>query len=74
MFVTRVQKLYDSGRLRQALGDDGADVLLKAAYDSKNAQSIRRWALAVGGLVAAASGVGHTFGVAKAGAEAAAAL
>jgi len=48
--------------------------LLKAAYDSKNAQSIRRWALAVGGLVAAASGVGHTFGVAKAGAEAAAAL
>jgi hypothetical protein len=44
---------------------------LKAAYDAKNAQSIRRWALAVTGLVAAASGVGHHYGVLKAGAEAA---
>lgn len=74
MFVNRVQKLYDSGRLKQALGDDGAKALLKAAYDAKNAQSIRRWMLAVSGLVAAASGVGHAFGVAKAGAEAAAAF
>jgi hypothetical protein len=71
MFVNRVQKLYSSGRLKQALGDDGANALLKAAYDAKNAQSIRRWALAVTGLVAAASGVGHHYGVLKAGAEAA---
>jgi len=74
MFVTRVQKLYDSGRLKQALGDDGAKALLKAAYDAKNARSVRSWMLAVGGLVAAASGAGHVFGVAKAGAEAAAAF
>jgi hypothetical protein len=65
MFVNRVQKLYDSGRLEQALGDEGADALLKAAYAAKTARSIRNWTLAVGGLAAAYGGFGHLFGVAK---------
>ena len=35
--ATRLQKLADSGRLQEALGDEQADALLKTAYDGTNA-------------------------------------
>jgi hypothetical protein len=40
-FVARVQKLKDSGRLEKALGKDGANTLLKEAYDAVKARRIR---------------------------------
>jgi hypothetical protein len=41
-FVTRIQRLADSGRLDQALGKDGAQALLKEAYAAKTAQDIQK--------------------------------
>jgi hypothetical protein len=41
-FVTRVQRLADSGRLDQALGKDGAQALLKEAYAAKTAQDVQK--------------------------------
>jgi hypothetical protein len=41
-FVTRVQRLADSGRLDQALGKDGAQTLLKEAYAAKTAQDVQK--------------------------------
>jgi hypothetical protein len=72
VFTTRVQKLYDSGRLGQALGKDGATTLLKEAYAAKTARSVRNWTMAIAGLGAASAGFGHLFGVAKTAAEVAA--
>jgi len=56
MFTNRVQKLYDSGRLQQALGEEGAGTLLKEAYRAKTALSIKRWSI---GILAAAGLLGH---------------
>jgi TolA-binding protein len=53
-FVNRVQKLKDSGRLEQALGKDGANTLLKEAYDAVKAKRIRTaaaWTAGALGLV-----------------------
>lgn len=53
-FVTRVQKLKDSGRLEQALGKDGANTLLKEAYDAVKAKRIRTaatWTAGALGLI-----------------------
>ena len=41
-FTTRVQKLYDSGRLAQAVGDSGAKALLQEAYAAKSAQAVQQ--------------------------------
>jgi hypothetical protein len=41
-FTTRVQKLYDSGRLAQAVGDSGAKALLQEAYSAKSAQAVQQ--------------------------------
>ena len=41
-FVTRIQRLADSGRLDQALGKDGAQALLKEAYAAKTAQDVQK--------------------------------
>lgn len=68
-FLNRVQKLKDSGRLQQALGEDGAKTLLKQAYDAKNARDVRRIALGLGGVAASAAGFAHPFGAVKAAAE-----
>jgi hypothetical protein len=43
-FTTRIQKLYDSGRLKQAVGDSGAKALLQEAYSAKSAQAIQTFA------------------------------
>jgi hypothetical protein len=53
-FVNRIQKLKDSGRLEQALGKDGANTLLKEAYDAVKAKRIRTaaaWTAGALGLV-----------------------
>jgi hypothetical protein len=55
-FVTRVQKLYDSGRLEQALGKEGSEALLKEAYAAKTARSIRNWSI---GILGSAGLLGH---------------
>ena len=52
-FVTRVQKLYDSGRLEQALGKEGADALVKEAYAAKSAKSLQTVAKWSAGILAA---------------------
>jgi TolA-binding protein len=52
-FVTRVQKLYDSGRLEQALGKDGANALVKEAYAAKGAKSLQTVAKWTAGILAA---------------------
>jgi hypothetical protein len=65
MFTARIQKLYDSGRLKQALGNDGADKLLKEAYSAKTTQDVRKWTIRVGLAAAAYVGLqGHVAGVA----------
>jgi hypothetical protein len=58
-FTTRVQKLYDSGRLEQALGKDGADTLLKEAYAAKTAKKVNTWLKVGAGLAAASVGGGY---------------
>jgi hypothetical protein len=52
-FVTRVQKLYDSGRLEQALGKDGANALVKEAYAAKSAKSLQTVVKWTAGILAA---------------------
>ena len=52
-FITRVQKLRDSGRLEQALGKEGADTLLKEAYAAKSAKSLQTVAKWTAGILAA---------------------
>jgi hypothetical protein len=71
MLASRLQKRFDSGRLQQALGDEGAKTLLKQAYAAKTAQATRRVVLGLGALAAAYAGYAHHVGVAKAAAEAA---
>ena len=41
-FTARIQKLYDSGRLKQAVGDSGAKALLQEAYAAKSAQAVQQ--------------------------------
>jgi hypothetical protein len=59
-FVTRIQRLADSGRLDQALGKDGAQALLKDAYAAKTAQDVQKIVkrILVYAGVGAAMGVG----------------
>jgi hypothetical protein len=52
-FTNRVQKLYDSGRLEQALGEEGADALLKEAYAAKTAKSLQTLGKWTAGILAA---------------------
>src|SRR5579862_574728 len=60
-FITRVQKLKDSGRLEQALGKDGADTLLKEAYAAKSAKSLQTVAKWTAGILAARYAGGSVF-------------
>lgn len=53
VFTNRVQKLYDSGRLGQALGKEGADALLKEAYAAKTAKSVQTLGKWTAGILAA---------------------
>ena len=71
MLASRLQKRFDSGRLQQALGDEGAKTLLQQAYAAKTAQATRRVVAGLGALAAAYAGYAHHVGVAKAAAEAA---
>jgi hypothetical protein len=57
-FVTRVQRLADSGRLDQALGKDGAQALLKEAYAAKTAQDVQK----IVKRIAAYAGIGAAMG------------
>jgi hypothetical protein len=72
VLATRLQKRFDSGRLQQALGDEGAKTLLQQAYAAKTAQATRRVVAGLGALAAAYAGYSHHVGVARAAAEAAA--
>lgn len=67
-FLTPV---LDSGRLQQALGDEGARVLLKEAYAARTAQAVRRVVAGLGALAVAYSGYAHHMGIARAAAAAA---
>jgi hypothetical protein len=58
-FTTRVQKLYDSGRLAQAVGDSGAKALLQEAYSAKSAQAVQQ----IVKRVAMYAGIGAAMGV-----------
>ena len=52
MLVKRLQKRFDSGRLAQGLGEQGAKDLLKSAYDAvkaKQYQTMAKWAAAIMG-------------------------
>ena len=52
-FTNRIQKLYDSGRLEQALGETGANDLLKEGYDAVKAKRIQTLAKWTAGILAA---------------------
>ena len=71
MLANRLQKRFDSGRLQQALGDEGARVLLKEAYAARTAQAVRRVVAGLGALAVAYSGYAHHMGIARAAAAAA---
>jgi hypothetical protein len=58
-FTTRIQKLYDSGRLKQAVGDSGAKALLQEAYAAKSAQAVQQ----IVKRVAMYAGIGAAMGV-----------
>jgi hypothetical protein len=70
--VSRLQKLDDSGRLSEAIGDDHADILLQQAYDSAKAANSRatKVAVAKGAVKVAGYGeglnlLGHALGGSK---------
>jgi hypothetical protein len=52
-FTNRVQKLYHSSRLEQALGDEGAGALLKEGYAAKTAKSLQTLGKWTAGILAA---------------------
>jgi len=52
-FTNRIQKLYDSGRLEQALGETGANDLLKEGYDAVKAKRIQTLGKWTAGILAA---------------------
>jgi len=52
-FTNRIQKLYDSGRLEQALGEKGANDLLKEGYDAVKAKRIQTLGKWTAGILAA---------------------
>jgi len=56
MLTLRLQRLYDSGRLQQALGSDGADAFLKEAYAAKTAKSLQTVGKWAAGAIAAKYG------------------
>ena len=57
-FTARIQKLYDSGRLKQAVGDSGAKALLQEAYAAKSAQAVQQ----VVKRIAVYAGIGAAMG------------
>ena len=61
-FVTRIQRLADTGRLEQALGKDGARMLLKESYAAHTAQAQQALLKTIAQRVAILAGAGAVLG------------